>query len=74
MDIRKVVKEIILKRTTIDNVKEEDELSALGLDSLDLVEVMIEIEEIFNIEFTNEEIGEITYIKDVLALIEKKLA
>lgn len=74
MDIRKVVKEIILKRTTIDNVKEEDELSALGLDSLDLVEVMIEIEETFNIEFTNEEIGEITYIKDVLALIEKKLA
>ena len=73
MDVKKVVTEIISKRTTIENVKEDDELSALGLDSLDLVEAMIEIEEAFNIEFSNDEIAEIVYIKDVLRLIESKV-
>ena len=73
MDIKQKVKEIILKRTNIENISEEDELVALGLDSLDLVEVMLEIEEAFNIEFANDEIAEIVYIKDVLNLIEKKI-
>ena len=73
MDVKKIVTEIISKRTTIENVKEDDELSALGLDSLDLVEAMIEIEEAFNIEFSNDEIAEIVYIKDVLRLIESKV-
>ena len=73
MDIRETVKEIILKRTKIENISEDDELTALGLDSLDLVEVMLEIEEAFNIEFSNDEIGEIVYIKDVLKLIEEKI-
>ena len=49
MDVRKTVSEIIAKRCDISNLKEEDELSALGLDSLDLVEAMLEIEEALGI-------------------------
>ena len=73
MDVKKVATEIIKKRTSIENLTEDDKLTALGLDSLDLVEAMIEIEEAFEIEFSNDEIAQIVYIKDVLNLIEQKI-
>ena len=66
------VKEILAKKVDISNLKEDDSLSELGLDSLDLVETMIEIEEEFNVEFTSEEILDIKTIKDVIKLIERK--
>lgn len=73
MDIKKIVSDIISKRVDISNLKEEDNLSSLGLDSLDLVEVMLEIEETLNITFASEEIGEVSTLGDVLKLIETKL-
>ena len=73
MDIKKVVSEILSKRVDVSSLKEEDKLSALGLDSLDLVEVMLEIEDQLHIEFDSNEIGEVSTLGDVLKLIEKKL-
>ena len=73
MDVRKVVSEIIAKRCDISNLKEDDKLSALGLDSLDLVEAMLEIEEALNIEFDNAEMEEASTLRDILNIIEKKL-
>ena len=73
MNVKDEVAKVLAKRVDVPVLKEEDDLSALGLDSLDLVEVMIEIEEVFNIEFENEEIEQAKTLKDVLNLIEKKL-
>ena len=73
MDIKNKVAEIISKRVDITGLKEDDPLTTLGLDSLDLVEVMLEIEEEFGIEFASEEIGDAKTFKDVLKLIEKKI-
>ena len=72
MAVVDTVKTILSKRIDISALKEDDDLSALGLDSLDLVEVMIEIEEEVGVEFTSDEIAELTTLKDVLNLIEKK--
>lgn len=72
MAVIETVKAILAKRIDISALKEEDDLSALGLDSLDLVEVMIEIEEELNVEFTSEEIASLSTLKDVLTLIETK--
>ena len=66
------VKEILAKKIDISNLKEDDRLSELGLDSLDLVETMIEIEEELGIEFTSEEIANLKTLKDVIKLIESK--
>ena len=66
------VKEILAKKIDISNLKEDDCLSELGLDSLDLVETMIEIEEELGIEFTSEEIANLKTLKDVIKLIESK--
>ena len=73
MDIKKTVSNILSKRVDVSNLSESDSLLKLGLDSLDLVEVMLEIEETLNIEFASDEIADVSTLGDVLKLIEKKL-
>ena len=73
MDTKKVVSDILAKRIDVSSLKEEDSLKNIGLDSLDLVEVMLEIEDTLGIEFDSEEIGELTTLKSVLDLINSKI-
>ena len=72
MDAIETVKAILSEKVDVSNLKEEDSLTSLGLDSLDLVEVMLAIEDKLNIEFTSEEIAQLTTLKDVVKLIERK--
>ena len=73
MDIKKTVSEILSKRVDVSSLKEDDNLSALGLDSLDLVEVMLEIEDTLGIEFDSSEIQDVATLGDVIKLIETKI-
>ncbi|MFA6675803.1 MAG: phosphopantetheine-binding protein [Bacilli bacterium] len=72
MTVIDTVKSILGKRVDVSTLKETDKLSDLGLDSLDLVEVMIEIEEQLNVEFSSDEIGNLSTLKDVVDLIDSK--
>ncbi len=74
MDVVNTIKEILAKRVDVSKLKPEDSLVSLGLDSLDLVEVMLEIEYALHIEFTSEEITSLTDIQSVIDLINAKLA
>lgn len=80
MDIYAKLKEIIStqikkKNFDIDSVTPETRLDELGLDSLDTAELIINIEEEFNLpEITQEEMMSISTVKDVKELIEKKRA
>lgn len=67
-----IVKKILSEKVDVSQIKEEEKLADLGLDSLDLAEIMISIEEALNIEFTSNEILKLKTIKDVLNLIEIK--
>ena len=73
MDVKKVVSDILSKRVDVSKLSESDNLQAIGLDSLDLVEVMLEIEDELHIEFDSDEIAGLSTLKDVLSLIETKL-
>lgn len=73
MDIKKTVSEILAKRVDVSKLKEDEKLSSLGLDSLDLAEVMIEIEDALGIEFSADDFQEISTLKSVLDLIEAKI-
>ena len=66
------VKAILSEKVDVSNLKEEDSLTSLGLDSLDLVEVMLAIEDKLSIEFTSDEIAQLSTLKDVVKLIERK--
>ena len=73
MDVKKTVTEILAKRVDVSNLKEEDSLMDIGLDSLDLVEVMLDIEDTLNIEFDSEEIANLSTLQSVLDLINSKI-
>ena len=72
MNTIETVKSILAEKVDISKLKEDDELSKLGLDSLDLAEVMISIEDALGIEFTSAEILKLSTLRDVLNLIESK--
>ena len=72
MDAIETVKAILSEKIDVSNLKEEDSLTSLGLDSLDLVEVMLAIEDKLSIEFTSDEIAQLSTLKDVVKLIERK--
>ena len=72
MDVIETVKAILSEKVDVSNLKEEDSLTSLGLDSLDLVEVMLAIEDKLSIEFTSDEIAQLSTLKDVVKLIERK--
>ena len=72
MNTLETLKSILAEKVDVSKVKEEDNLQSLGLDSLDLAEIMISIEDALGIEFTTNEILKLKTIKDVLNLIETK--
>ncbi len=65
-------KQILSEKVDVSKLKEDDPLTSLGLDSLDLVEVMLAIEDQLGVEFSSDEIADLTTLKDVVKLIEKK--
>jgi acyl carrier protein len=70
-------KVIKLVMEQLDVTREECVLEAsfiddLGADSLDLVELIMEMEEVFGIEIADEELEKIRTIKDVIDFIKSK--
>ena len=52
----------------------ESNLKELGLDSLDVVDMLMDLEEKFGIEFENEEMMAFQVVNDIVKVIEKKTA
>jgi acyl carrier protein len=68
------IKAIVSSKIKDQAVTPESDLSALGLDSLDKAEIMINIEDQFGIEFTEDEMTKIKTVKDLIDIINKKKA
>ena len=71
----------IIKRLLVEcaNLR-EDEISPdahlredLGIDSIYAAELTLELEEYFDISINWDEMSDITYVKDVVALVERKV-
>ena len=59
----------------VSEIKLSDDLSDdLGFDSLDAVELCMEVEQSLKITFTDEEMETFTTVQDVVNMVEKKLA
>ena len=71
-DIENKIKEIFGKRVDLSNVTLDTTLESLDIDSLDLVEAMMDLEEEFGVQFTNDEILTLKTVKDVVTLVESK--
>lgn len=64
---------ILAGKVKEQNIKEETELKNLGVDSLDLVEIIMDVEEKYGITFTNEELNSFVTVGDVVKVIEGKM-
>jgi acyl carrier protein len=53
-------------------VPEASFIDDLGADSLDLVELIMEMEEVFGVEIADEELEKIRTVKDVIDFLAKK--
>jgi acyl carrier protein len=74
--IRATLVEILEADTgnTYRDLKEEDNLrEGLGLDSVDVVSVISQIERRFHIRLTHEELEKLHTVRDVLTLLESKI-
>lgn len=63
-----------LKRD-VEAIRVQDDLrNDLGLDSLDMIELLFKIEEVFDLEIPNEDLVQIATVGDVIAYVERRLA
>lgn len=72
-EIETKVKKIIHEQldVNLDEIKAETTLEELNIDSLGTVEVLLALEETFEIDIPDETVGTLKTIKDVVDYVEK---
>lgn len=72
--IRERLKELAVENLDIDpdQIDIDSKISDLDIDSIDLVDFIMVIEDEFSIEFSDEELDEIESFADIVSLIESK--
>lgn len=75
MDTIKKIKEIIGRQTDIDEEKlnENTTLDDVVADSLDIVEMLMEIEEAFDIDIPDSDAEKLTTVGELCAYIDERL-
>jgi acyl carrier protein len=74
-EILEKVKKILIEKLSVNeaDIKEDSSLvDDLGVDSLDLVELLMKFEEEFKVEISEEESQKILTVKDIVDFIEGK--
>jgi acyl carrier protein len=72
MSIKEQVLTGLKDKLALSSIDENSRLQDLGIDSLDVVEYLLEIEERYGIEFPPEEMADLKTINDLIVLIENK--
>ena len=76
LEIREIVKQAISKVTGIDAAAISDSASYeqdLGLDSLSILEIAVNVESQFKIHATDEELSAIRTVEDTVNLVRKRM-
>jgi acyl carrier protein len=76
-EVTQKIKEIIMERLGVSEEKitpQASFINDLGADSLDTVELMMEIEEAFGVSIEDEDAEKIQTVQDAVDYLEKKLA
>ena len=67
-------REMFAERLGVKNVDESKSLRDLGLDSLDIVEMCLDLEDRFGVSFETEELSSFKTVADLFRSVEAKLA
>lgn len=73
MDVFDKLREIISQSTDVneENISPETTLDELGLDSIDLVDLIMTVEDAFSVSVPDEEFENIKSVSDIAEIIEK---
>jgi acyl carrier protein len=66
-------REMFAERLGVKNVDESKSLRDLGLDSLDVVEMCLDLEDRFGVSFETEELSSFKTVADLFRSVEAKL-
>jgi len=72
MDVYQKLIEELAKVSKKQGITRESNLKDIGIDSLDLLSLVVKLEEIFNIEFSDDELASLHTVNDVVTVIERK--
>ena len=56
----------------IDKIQPDTRLADIGLDSLDLVDLLFEVENLFNVEIPDEQARKMTSITDIMTYVKNQ--
>lgn len=73
MDYKKIVQDAFGEVVNGKDITDDTEIKSLGIDSLDLVESLMTMEENLGIQFSDEEMLSFKTVGDVYKVIEAKL-
>ena len=74
MTIRGKLEKIIIDQLCISELDTKKTFEEMGVDSLDFIELGINIEEEFGIEFQDDDMNGVTSFPVLLELVEKKIS
>ncbi len=70
----RIIKHYLPKTSPFDaDAVLEESLSTLGLDSLTLMEITLDVQDAFSTTFTDEELKQLTSFSEITVLIEQKV-
>ncbi len=67
------IKRMFCERLNLESLDEASSLASLGLDSLDVVDMCLDVEEKFGIQFEMDELAQFKSVGDLFQSIEAKL-
>ena len=73
MDKIEEIRSKLAKAANKDSLKDDDKLRELGLDSLDIVEMLLQLEEDYDIHFDDVDMSKLVSVKDLLDAIKSQL-
>ena len=73
MDKLSEIKAKLAKAAKKENLADDDKLRELGLDSLDIVEMLLQLEEEYDIHFDDVDMSNLVTVKDLLEAIKSQL-
>ena len=73
MDKLSEIRSKLAKAAKKENLADDDKLRELGLDSLDIVEMLLQLEEEYDIHFDDVDMSALVTVKDLLDAIKSQL-
>lgn len=67
------IRTLLAEKLHVEKIDDGQSLKDIGLDSLGVVEMCLDLEDRYGVQFTAEELGEFQTIGDLLKSIETKL-